>query len=116
MKAIVAFHGHGEGFLSRFLKPGFRHVFVAVQSGDYWITLDGQAGVPDIKVVAASDYDLAVFYRGEGFTVVETEQRATVPRSPFAVANCVGMTKSVLCIRSGAVTPWRLYRFLRRTP
>ena len=116
MDAIICFHDHGTGFLSRFLKPGFRHCFVAVRNGNYWIAVDGCEGVPLIEVVAPGDYDFAAYCRAKGFTVIKTEQRTTVPRSPFAIANCVGLTKAVLCIRSTAITPYGLYKFLRRNP
>ncbi len=114
MKALVCFHDRGTGFLSRFLKPGFRHCFVAVRNGDYWITVDGCDGVPLIQVTAPADYDLAAFWQEAGHTVIETEQRTTVPRNPFAIANCVGLSKAVLCVRSTAITPYGLYKHLRR--
>ena len=116
LDALVVFHGHGCHVLSRFLKPGFSHVFVAVRDGDYWISIDMRAGVPAIEVVAPGGFDLAAFYRDEGFTVIETSQRRKAPRAPFAIANCVGHVKAILCIRSFAITPWRLYKHLRRTP
>ena len=115
MDALVVFHGHGCHVLSRFLKPGFSHVYVAVRDGDYWISIDMRAGIPVIEAVAPGGFDLAVFYREQGFTVVETRQRTTVPRLPFAIANCVGFSKALLCIRAPfAVTPYGLYKHLRR--
>ncbi len=116
MKALVVFHDHGVGWLSRLLKPGFRHVFAVVRDDNYWISIDGKAGVPLFEVVVPSDYDLAAFYRRQGFTVIETRQRNTAPRSPFAIANCVGLVKAALAIRSTAITPWGLHEYLRRRP
>ena len=114
MDALAVFHDHGVHILAPWLKPGFKHVFVALRDGDYWVRLDAQAGVPTVEVVAPGDYDLAKFYRDQGFTVVETEQGKVVPRSPFAIANCVGLSKAVLSVRSGALTPWHLYKHLKR--
>lgn len=114
--ALVIFHGHGTGFLSRFLKRGFKHCFVVVRVGKYWIAIDSGEGVPVIEVVAPSDFDFATFCRDKGLTVIETEQRHTVPRNPWAVANCVGCVKFVLCLRSNAITPYGLYQHLRREP
>lgn len=116
MKILVVFHAHGCHVLSRFLKPGFSHVFVAVRDGDYWVSLDMRAGVPAVEVAAPGDFDLATFYRAEGFTVIETWQREDPPRGPFAIANCVGHAKAILCIRSFAITPYSLYKHLRRHP
>jgi hypothetical protein len=114
VKAIVVFHDEGSAAhpISRFLKVGFRHVFAAVQVGNYWVSLDGEAGVPVVKVLAAADYDLATLYRSHGMTVVETEQRKQPLRAPFISYNCVGLVKALLCIRSLAITPHQLYRHL----
>jgi hypothetical protein len=112
--ALVVFHDHGCHPLDRFLKQGFRHVFCAVAQGDYWIVIDSMAGRPVVKVVAGTTFDLAAFYRNEGMTVVETEGGPGI-RAPFAFSNCVGMVKAVLGIRAPfRVTPYQLFRFLRR--
>ena len=114
MDAIICFHDHGTGFLSRFLKPGFRHCFVAVRNGNYWIVIDGRY-VPPAEVVAPADFDLAGFCRDKGFRVIETEQRATARRAPFVTANCVGCAKALLRLRAPfALTPYGLYKHLRR--
>lgn len=115
MKALAVFHNHGAGLFQPVLKPGFRHVFVAIASGDYWITIDGKNGVPVAEVVAPSDYDLAAFYEDEGYTVVAVEQRTQPPRGPLAAANCVGMVKAALAVRSWALTPYQLYKHLMRS-
>ena len=110
MKTLVCFHNHGAHFLDPLLKEGFRHCFVAVLSGDYWVRIDGMGGVPEIEVVAGADYDLAAFYRRQGYAVVETEQRVRQPIAPFVAANCVGVVKAVLGLRAPfALTPYRLY-------
>lgn len=111
MEALACFHNHGNHILARFLKPGFRHVFVALQSGKYWIRIDALVGRPVIEVVCSADYDLATFYRQEGFTVVETRQGAKLAAWPLAVVSCVGIVKAVLCLNAPlVVTPYQLYR------
>jgi len=91
-RALVIFHDHGtDEFLSRLLKPGFKHVFCVIDDGHYWIRVDGQAGMPTVEVIAGNDYDLAAFYRGEGFRVVETHRRDS-PAPLFVLGNCVGAT------------------------
>lgn len=111
--ALAVFHGHGNHALSRFLKPGFRHCFVAVLAGGYWIVVDGRMGTPELAVVASAGFDLAGFYRAEGFTVVETRVRRRSPATPLMLATCVGAAKRLLGLRApGLVTPWQLYRHL----
>lgn len=113
MNALVCFYDPDETRLRWLLKPGFRHCFVCVRDGDFWLLVDATMGVPLIKVLAPAAFDVAAFYRAEGYTVVETEQRTQAIRCPVSVANCVGLVKAVLAIRAPfAWTPWLLYRHL----
>ena len=114
MNALAVFHDHGHHILAPLLKSGFRHVFVALLNGNFWIRVDGMSGVPVAEVVAGADYDLAKFYRDEGFTVSEVKVGNNPPRSPLINANCVGISKGFLGIRKPLiVTPHGLYRYLR---
>ena len=114
MTNLVVFHDHGSHILDPLLKVGFRHCFAVVETGDYMVSVDGQAGVPTVEVVCPSSYDLAAFYARQGFTVVEVGEGAASPM-PLSISNCVGMVKSVLGIRAlFAFTPYQLYRRLTR--
>lgn len=114
INALAVFHNHGNHVLDPLLKAGFRHVFVALQNGDYWIRVDGMSGVPVVEVVAPADFDLATFYLAEGFTVNETKVDNKCPTSPFVSANCVGLSKGFLGIRKPLIlTPYALHRYLR---
>ncbi len=117
MRALVLFRDEGVHIFRPLLKPGFRHVFCALQDErGYWIKMDARAGVPEIRVIAGPDYDLISFYEECGYTVVETETGEDSPRGPFAFANCVGYVKAALAIRSAALTPWQLYQHLIGEP
>lgn len=115
--ALVVFHGVGSNHpLDPYLKPGFKHVFIAVVSGGYWIVLDGYRGVPHAQVLAPSEYDLGKFYAAQPDMTVLAYPRRITPeaRWPLAVANCVGMVKSLLGVSAPlAFTPWQLYMRLR---
>lgn len=114
--ALVVFHDHGTHPLSPLLRRGFRHVFVCFRAHNgQWLVVDGADGVPHLDLVANSDFDLAAFYRAEGFTVVETTRRAAGPRLPFVLSNCVGLAKVVLGRHMPLTfTPRGLYRRLLR--
>lgn len=114
--SLVVFHDHGYGLFRRFLRRGFRHVFVAVRRKGYWIVLDGLSGLPVLDVAAGADDDLAGFYRREhGFTVVVLDAPRLCPRAPFMLATCVGSAKRLLGLRAPCVvTPYQLYRYLHR--
>ena len=114
MKALAVFHNYGTHILAPFLKRGFRHVYVVLQSDDYWIRVDGMNGIPIAEVITGADYDLATFYRAEGFAVIEMDVGNEPPLGPIVLANCVGFTKTLLGIRKlFVVTPYGLYRHLR---
>lgn len=113
MKALVIFCDDDSHPLSFMLRKGFRHCFVCLEDNGLWFLLDGGPGVPRIKYLTTSDFDLIKFYRDQGMTVIETSQRDKPVLSPFILRNCTGMVKAVLCIRSLSVTPYQLYQFLR---
>lgn len=96
------------------LKPGFRHVFCAIDDGTYWIMWDARDGRTVTQVVQASDYDLADFFEKKGYKVLEIEQGPPL-KAPLITANCVGLVKAVCSISAPlAITPWQLYRRLTR--
>lgn len=112
MKALAVFSDGTNHPLSGILKAGFKHCFVAVQTGRYWVVVDAHRGVPEIEVVADAGYDLAALYRGDGLTVIETEQTNKPSLMPIAHNNCVGLVKSVLGLRGIILTPNQLFRRL----
>jgi hypothetical protein len=114
--AIAVFHDHGGGILRPFLRPGFRHCFVALAAGEYWIAVDARRGLAAIAVVAAASFDLAGFYRGLGYAVAPLREAPRPARTPFAFVTCVGAAKRVLGIRAPlALTPYQLWKRLERS-
>lgn len=112
--ALVMFNDSGTGGhpLAPLLKPGFRHTFCAVRDGHYWSIIDYAKGRPEVYV---SDIDdLAGHYSGRGHTVIAVDKRPGCVM-PVEVVSCVGLVKTVIGIRSFAITPWGLYRHLMRT-
>lgn len=115
MKTLCVFTDPEDARFEWLLKPGFRHVFACLCVGDYWMMFDPRDGRPDMGAIADADFDLQAFYEAEGYTVVEIEQGPPL-RTPIIVANCVGLTKAVLCIRAPlAFTPYQLYQHLLRS-
>lgn len=115
VRALVVFHDQGTHWAAPLLKPGFRHVFAAVEVGDYWIMFDPREGRPVIEVVAPAGYDLAAFYRKQCFRTRDVRLPPTTEplRWPYLWANCVGAVKAVIGLRAPlVVTPYQLYRRL----
>jgi len=109
LRALIIFRD-GDHVLSFLLKKGFQHCFVCIEQNGLWIQIDYRAGVPDIRYLSQSDFDLASFYRDQGMTVVETTQGSKPATFPFSLRNCVGMAKQILCINNFALTPYGLYK------
>jgi len=115
LRAVVGFTDESGHRFGRLLRPGFRHCFVAIDDGLYWILLDAREPVPTVKTLASSDFDLLAFWRDKGYCAIEVTRAGRGIRGPLVAANCVGLTKAVLGIRAPlCVTPRQLYNRLRR--
>lgn len=113
--ALVVFHGHGSGWLAKLLHPRFRHCFVAVCREDRWLRFDGQAGLPELDLVAPATIDLAHHYRLLGYVVLPVRVLRRSPRSPWLMGTCVGGAKRLLGIRAPwVVTPHQLHGYLSK--
>lgn len=88
---------------------------MCIEHNELWIKVDFRIGIPLIAYMTGNDFDLARFYRDQGFVVVETTQRDTPVTFPLILRDCVGLVKQILCIRGFALTPYALYRQLRKS-
>lgn len=116
-RAIVVFLGidlvDDPAWYARWLKPGFIHCFVLIATDGKWIKLEGKSGALSISILGWIN-DVEWHYRRQGAVTVKTTVQLNALRSPFVARTCVGLIKSVLGIRSFAVTPWQLYQNLTR--
>lgn len=112
LRTVVVFHNHGDFWFSRFLQPGFRHVFICVRDGGQWIRIDGMRGLPEVAVL--TDFD--IYCSEPGFEVLEVNAyRAERPLFLMA-GTCVGLVKAVLGVRAfNVLTPYQLYKYLKRS-
>lgn len=116
--ALVVFTDAREIPWLRLLRPGFRHVLVALRlPGGGWIVVNPLSHQIRIDSVATLEGPaLAHWFRAQGFTVVETmTRRAPRREAPWAPMTCVEVVKRLLGIHARWVwTPWALYRLLVR--
>ncbi len=115
--ALVVFCDGEKPAWVRLLRPGFRHVFVALRDGPWWVTVDPLCQRMEVQVQpVAPDMDLAAWFRAHGLTVVEAAIDRTGTRpAPVGPFTCVEAVKRVLGLRAPLVlTPWQLYRRLLR--
>ena len=113
--AIVVFAGSTSLKWLHWLRPGYRHCFVAIAQRDVWIICDPLSHRTDLIVVCGhTREDLVAWYRQHGLTVVETRVRRA-PRRPAPIRpfSCVEAVKRILGIHAPWVlTPWQLYQHL----
>lgn len=115
--AVVVFVGAAELARFRWLKPGFRHCFVALNDGRHWITVDPLAHQVEVAVQAVpAEFDIAAHYAAAGMTVVTAPVRAAPRRiAPVMPFTCVETVKRILGIHDRRVlTPWQLYRHITK--
>lgn len=122
-RAIVVFLGEDlverVPWYFRWLKRGFVHCFVLVElmeSKGNWIKIEGKHGVMSVKFAGffeSLDKTMS-YYRDQGAVVVSLDVKRDPLRLPFVERTCVGLIKAVLGIQLPLITPWQLYKHLRR--
>ena len=86
-----------------------------MEAGDYWVFVDPNPDCIRFHVPALKNFDIAGYFRDQGFLTVELETAGAEVKVPLVVSNCVGVVKTVLGIRKPfIITPYQLYRYLRR--
>lgn len=113
--ALVVFADNTDLKFLRAFRRGFRHCFVAVQTGRGWVICDPLSHQTHLSVVCGFSADeLAAWYRSYGLRVIETRMRAAPSRpAPVRPYTCVEAVKRVLGLHAPwVVTPWQLYKHL----
>ena len=111
MKALAVFQDKPDRLL-RWMKPGFRHVLVAVEIDDTVVVLDSADGGLHLWSGYCDLKDVADYYRGLKATVVETEAKPSGTLYPTRWT-CVEVAKRALGVRAPFVlTPRQLHRRL----
>ena len=116
-RALVVFSGGTGVRWLRWLRPGFRHCFVALDDGIEWLTVDPLLHRLEVRASSLpSAFDLAAEYRRMALDVIEVvPPPVPLRRAPFGLFTCVETAKRLLGIRARWIlTPWQLRCWLRR--
>lgn len=96
------------------LRPGFRHVWAACWYEDQqrWVYFNPALNGTEIAIFSREEFpaklDFLLHHTSAVLRVASRYGRGAAPAIPW----CVGSVKSLVGIRSAAVTPWRFYRAL----
>ena len=122
-RAVVVFDGAAFSLPYRLLRPGFRHCWIVLDEARGWTVLEARAGGLDIRALAGSDFDIAAFYRRQGYIVSEAcvtrrgegDEKSALWHFGFPLITCVEVVKRVLGVHPlFIITPWQLYRYLEK--
>lgn len=116
-RAWIIFGGRADHAWQRWLRPGFRHCFAAVEDAQGWMVLEALTGrLLLARLDVPSGFDAPAFYRRAGmvpvgpFSLDETSLGPT--RGPLPL-NCVSVCRAVLGPHAPfAWTPYGLYQEL----
>ena len=109
--AALFFADRGDHWACRWLRPGFRHVEVALCVGGTWTGITGKLGHLVEVIPIVGGFDPWAFAEEHGLQLVLVPYEPQRRRSLFGLQTCVGVAKAVLGIRAPLCwTPWQLYR------
>ena len=117
-QAWIVFGAQADLPFLRLLKAGFRHCYVLIHDGRYWMTVDPMLHYMDVRVHYDIDpaFDFPAYLRAGGYDVVPASiarhgRKAAILR-PFS---CVEVVKRYLGIRNPFIlTPWQLRCYVQK--
>lgn len=114
---LVIFVDHTDCKWLKWLKPGFRHCFVALNSGGQWIVCDSLKNKMEIEIFDFPDeFNLARFYLDQGYTVLSglRIEKKMSKNIKMEITTCVTIVKRLIGLECyWILTPWRLFCFLK---
>ena len=116
-QAWVVFSGQTDLPWLKCLKPGYRHCYVLLNDGRYWISVDPL--FPHTEIIVhhvPADFDLPAWLRGRGYESIKCPViRSLKKPAPLSLFTCVEAVKRIIGIHSWRIhTPWQLYKYLRK--
>lgn len=111
---FVAFLPASAAWYHRFLKPGWQHVVCfAPLNQERWVVIDALWTHMEVAIVDIDTLDRLVSHLAEHGTILKARVRPSPVRFR-TLATCVTFAKHLVGDRSWAITPWQLYRSMRR--
>jgi len=117
-KALIVFSDNTGVWWLKYLKAGFRHCFIILETDRGCVWVDPLSSSFTIKILEGYELNSLVrWYRDTGMRVVAVSEQPH-GQQPFVWApmTCVEVVKRLIGIRDPFVlTPWQLYKTIKRT-
>lgn len=125
-KTVIARTGwivfaEGQHILSRFLKPGFRHVYYITKDEHNWLIMDPTSGSLTCTILPYGPEEdvIRLFKSYRDVTAILKIDTIHVPwktlnYNPLRMVNCVNIIKYICGIKSWAWTPYQLFKSLTK--
>ena len=100
----------------RYLKKGYKHVYLVKFDGLFWIKLEYTLGFQDIRVLPYDMYDsIETIIGDEKYQKVTVRRKIKRYRTFIAPPSCVEAMKSVMGLREYfLLTPWQLFNYVEQ--
>lgn len=118
MKAIVVFRENQGLWWLRFLKSGFRHCFIILETDRGCVWVDPVSNRFSIKILEGHELKgLVAWYRNMDMKVLEVSVLDSPGKSfIWAPLTCVEVVKRLIGLNTMFIcTPWQLYKYIKRT-
>lgn len=111
---VVFEQGNIDSFWSRWLKPGFRHVYAVRDAGDKWVVLQPRLAFLDVFIMCKHEYPHIRTITGDKPKIIEVSHAIKEAKlMGFGLLSCVEVVKSALGIKHrSTITPYQLYKGL----
>lgn len=113
----VVFSDQTDVRLLKCLRRGFRHCYVLLRMGGIWICIDPLLHKTEVmRIDLPEDFTLQQWLESQGDKVIRAKREEASPRIllPMPIS-CVESVKRILGLqRLTLITPWQLYKYLKR--
>ena len=114
----IIFTGETDLKFLQFLKKGFRHCFVVMQTENGWITIDPLYLNIDINHYRDKQKNIFLpqWFEQQGYKVVQAIiNKPTKRKIYFSPYSCVEVIKKIIGLNNFFImTPWQLYKYLKK--
>lgn len=115
-KYWIAYTDKTELKCLKFFKRNFRHCFVLINDGEYWISVDPLSNYMDVVVHKVPiDFNMVQYLRNRGYIMQDVQPRRPNKMSPIMPMTCTEAVKRIVGVHKWWIfTPNQLYKYMEK--